>query len=221
MMHDRQSWIKLVVRLLQTRTQLANLWSTISQGILEDKAIEHTKITIDSHTANSAVDYNELLSNYPLVNIQDIYSAAKVAKKTWDSMMRDIAKRMKIESRIDNEGWTWFHEKLQKIETQTLDSSHDYNYITAEGLITMPIKDKDAALKKASRDYHHCTIDSKGGPSICHVTDMVRCSIVCATEEGIYNIINAMKVSTSMRILQIKNRLPFIFIYIKVLIYSP
>ena len=192
--------MELVVRFLQTRQMLSNMWSTMSSGIIEKGT------TVNSIISNNSNNNSSLISNYPLVNIQDIYSTAIAAKVAWDSMMRALAKRMKIESRSDEEGWHWFNEKLRTIETQSLDSSYDYNYTTAEGLITVPIKDKDAALKKASRDYHQYTISSAGGPSICHVTDWVRCSIVCASEEKICDILSAMKVSTNMRILQIKNR---------------
>ena len=170
-------------------------------GLLMDRALED--ITKDR---KNGVDCSELLSNYPLINIQDIFSAATAAKRAWDSMMYDLARRMKIESRRNEDGWGWFHDKLNKVETQSLDSSYDYNYTTPEGLITMPVKDKDVALKKASRDYSKYTIDSKGGPSICHVTDWVRCSMVCSSDEKICNILSAMKVSTNMQVLQIKNR---------------
>ena len=194
--------------------QLTNMWvagsidtagtsSTGITGMLMDKVIED--ISRD-RLSNSTNDNSELLSTYPLVNIQDIHSAATSAKRAWDAMMYDLARRMKIESRRNEDGWGWFHDKLSKIETQSLDSSYDYNYATPEGLITMPIKDKDVALKKASRDYHMYTIDSKGGPPICHVTDWVRCSIVCSSDEKMCNIISALKVNTNMRVIHIRNR---------------
>lgn len=173
----RKKWVNVVCEFVRLRTLFIATWNMMSTG-----CVERADFPVDA-----LCDLKQRRVNGDVVKtMTDVYEVADVVKPAFDDRLAVVVGHCGI-----------FGSSYQQ-HTNWLEFCHGVvggNY--SFGLITPPLKSKERALHKSQEDY---------GQSVHMLHDVVRASVVCTTEQQVYDITKRLIEGKEFRVVRIKNR---------------
>ena len=177
-MKPRAAWMINAIKFMRIRGWLSSNWAKCTSGILEGGKMRTPK-PLPGSTKLEDLHLSE--------NLKDVYHAANDVKPRFDKFVANLMKKSfpKAKTYVCDSWGDWqarVDKAAEAKRTAVVASSAKLDAVDAAAVI-VPLKDRDRALKKSKEAY---------GGHVNHVTDIVRASIVCNSDEDVAALMHTL-----------------------------